>query len=200
MFYTIYKITNLLNGKYYIGKHQTKNLNDDYMGSGKLLKCAIEKHGVHNFKKEILHIFESEQEMNDKEKELVIISKETYNLCEGGAGGFSYINKTRDHSAHNKKLASKRDYSLTDKSYLTDEVRDGMRMRAKKMWQDGTFKYIPYTKGTKFSPTHKEKISQSQTGSKNSQYGTMWITDGEKSLKVKKDTTIPTGWRKGRVL
>lgn len=94
MYYTVYKITNLINGKYYIGKHQTKNLDDGYMGSGKLIKQAIEKNGVANFKKEIIHIFDNEEEMNAKEAELVVISEETYNLCEGGKGGFSYINNS----------------------------------------------------------------------------------------------------------
>jgi GIY-YIG catalytic domain len=93
MFYTIYKITNQVNGKYYIGKHQTKKLNDNYMGSGELLKRAITKYGIENFKKEILHIFDNELEMNAKEKELVLVNESTYNLNQGGHGGFSYINE-----------------------------------------------------------------------------------------------------------
>ena len=94
--FTVYKITNLVNGKVYIGKHQTKYLDDNYMGSGKLIKAAIKKYGLENFKKEILHVFETEDEMNKKEAELVteefIASGISYNLCSGGNGGFGYIN------------------------------------------------------------------------------------------------------------
>lgn len=36
-YYTIYKTTNLINGKIYIGKHQTKDPYDSYLGSGKRL-------------------------------------------------------------------------------------------------------------------------------------------------------------------
>ena len=84
-YFTVYKITNKINDKYYIGKHQTKDLDDDYFGSGKLIKAAIKKYGIENFKKEILFVFETEDEMNAKEAELVteelIASGSVYNLC-----------------------------------------------------------------------------------------------------------------------
>lgn len=95
MFYTIYKTTNLINGKFYIGKHKTKNLHDGYLGSGKLLKRAIKKYGAENFHKEILHECKTEKQMNILEKILVIQDTElNYNLCAGGKGGFGYINST----------------------------------------------------------------------------------------------------------
>ena len=36
-------------------------------------------------------------------------------------------------------------------------------------------------------------------GKENSQFGSMWITDGIANNKISKDAAIPTGWRKGRV-
>ena len=70
MFYTVYKTTNLLNNKIYIGLHETEDLNDSYLGSGILLKQAIKKYGSNNFKKEILFVYDNKIEMINKEKEL----------------------------------------------------------------------------------------------------------------------------------
>lgn len=91
MYYTIYKTVNLINGKMYIGKHATENIGDDYLGSGLLLKKSIRKYGKENFKKEILYVFDNEEEMNRKEIEIlnehILKDDSYYNIAAGGQGG-----------------------------------------------------------------------------------------------------------------
>lgn len=100
MLYTIYKITNINTGQIYIGKHQTKNINDSYMGSGKRIINAISKYGLENFEKKIIHVFDNEEDMNAKEAELVsesfCLREDTYNIVAGGSGGFGYINRNKN--------------------------------------------------------------------------------------------------------
>ena len=91
MKYVIYKITNLVNNKCYIGAHATKDENDRYFGSGTLLKQAIKKYGKSSFKKEILEVCSSQEHMYLRESELVntsfVESELTYNIKLGGRGG-----------------------------------------------------------------------------------------------------------------
>ncbi len=91
MYYYLYQITNKLDGKVYVGCHKTKDLTDNYMGSGKYLKNAINKHGLESFEKRILKHFESEEEMFQGEAEVVneewVKRKDTYNIKLGGNGG-----------------------------------------------------------------------------------------------------------------
>lgn len=81
MYYILYKITNKIDGKIYIGCHQTKNLNDGYMGSGKYLKRAVAKYDIKNFKKEILQYFKNKEDMFKMESIIVnenFINKKKY--------------------------------------------------------------------------------------------------------------------------
>jgi len=95
----IYKTTNLINGKIYVGK-DTKN-KPSYIGSGKILKQAIKKHGKENFKKEILEYCNDMVEL--EQREIYWISKlnsisNGYNITEGGTGGDTWTNN--DISTH----------------------------------------------------------------------------------------------------
>jgi hypothetical protein len=207
MHYTIYKITNLINNKIYIGKHQTQNLNDSYMGSGKHLKRAIRKHGIENFTKEILFQFDNEADMNAKEAELVTkdfcLREDTYNICVGGQGGFSYLNNSnksnigwktnisgndyqrRGGIAHSQKIATDLEYR---KSFIS-KVKLNLNPKA----------FLGKTHTDEWKQNHSTLMKEKQKGSKNSQYGTMWITNGQENKKIKKDIDfVPEGWYKGR--
>ncbi len=86
----IYKITNTINGKWYIGK--TNGRDPNYMGSGKILKQAYAKYGQSNFNKEILETCSTEEELNLREIHWISSTNATihpmsYNLVDGGTGG-----------------------------------------------------------------------------------------------------------------
>lgn len=90
----IYKTTNLINGKFYIGKDKYNNPN--YFGSGLILKRSIKKYGIINFKKEILEYCNDEKELNIKEiywiEKLKSITPNGYNITNGGNGGDTLTN------------------------------------------------------------------------------------------------------------
>ena len=94
----IYKTTNLINNKIYIGlSTKLVEASESYYGSGKAILAAINKHGKENFKKEIL-----ERDIEDRdylcEREIFYIAKYNstgrhvgYNQTHGGDGAFGVI-------------------------------------------------------------------------------------------------------------
>jgi len=195
--------------------HKTNNINDGYMGSGKLIKAAIKKYGLESFIKEILFIFDNESDMKEKEKELVIISEQTYNLCPGGHGGFGYINanlhKWEGIHQRGRKLADRvleEKYGLT---WRTIVGKKGFKSRREKYPElsrkvairgnkEGWFGF----KDRKHNPETIKKMQKSKNvGKQNSQYGTCWICNEEGNKKIQKkdlDIYLNLGYVKGRIM
>lgn len=102
----IYKTTNLVNGKVYIGR-DLKN-NPLYIGSGKVFLRAIEKYGRENFRKEIIEQCSSVEELNEREKYWISFFNSTdksigYNIMEGGQGGnCGTYHRGKDHPYYGK--------------------------------------------------------------------------------------------------
>lgn len=207
----IYKTTCKVTGRYYIGMHSTCNLEDGYMGSGKRLRYSIRKHGKENHVKEILEFFESRELLVKREREIVTSDLIKDSLCmnikEGGYGGLKGLSEKlikKISRAGNEKL---RELRLTDKEW--SEIDSKKRTNnMKKQYVEGTRKRLFGNKsntGRKHSENHKNKIGRTnaikQLGSKNSQYGTCWITKEGVNKKIKKedlDKWISEGWVKGR--
>lgn len=219
MHFIVYKVTNIITGKIYIGCHKTENIEDGYMGSGVYLKRAQEKYGIENFKKEILHIFDNSQMMFEKESELVdenfVLRSDTYNLKVGGSGGFDFINRNRlntpttEEATENHRINSSKNgvkcreegkgiFSLTP-----EQRKENSRKGNESFYANGGVSCFSYLN---HDPEFREKINKRlkeidhQKGEKNSQFGTKWIHNEELkvSKRIKKEEDIPDGWKLGR--
>ena len=110
----VYKTTNLINGKIYVGQDESNN--DDYIGSGKIIKQAIKKYGIENFKKEVLEHCKTKKQLCNQEKywikKLDARNHEIgYNIQPGGEGGYLYkeghVRKEMSPEARNNLRKSK---------------------------------------------------------------------------------------------
>lgn len=199
MHYIIYKTTNLIDNKVYIGAHATKNINDGYMGSGKYLKRAIQKYGIEHFKKEVLFVFNNKSDMFAKEAELVteefIATTNTYNLKPGGSGGNPGIIGAFAGKKHSKETKEKiRQAAL--KQVISDETRKKLsENNAMKNNLDLRKKVSEKLTGRTCSLEHRANVAKANIG-------TVLVNDGGKSKRIKKEDLpkyINSGWIKGRL-
>jgi hypothetical protein len=157
------------------------------MGSGKYLKFAQKKYGLENFKKEILFVFSTPEEMYAKEAEIVneefLATENTYNLKIGGFGGWDYINSSdlachsKDHMKMMHEIGKeKRDRSLSVcradpewREMFSERVSAAQKERAKKP------DYVNSFVGKTHTEEARRRISaaakENQSGERNSQYG-----------------------------
>ncbi len=202
MQYTVYKTVNLTNGKFYIGVHKTDNPNDDYLGSGKIIKRAVSKYGEQNFRKEVLFVFATQQEAWDKENEIVEENRKnplSYNLRRGGSGGFDYINQKGLHSTEVGLAKMNGNPKFHAKATASRKMRPNWAAKITEIITKhrGSFKGREHTDETKRLMSEKAKARVTPNPSQ----GTRWIysSDGVKKIKQEElSACLDDGWKLGR--
>jgi hypothetical protein len=170
MYHFIYKTTNCLNGKYYYGAHSTKNIADEYLGSGVALKKAIQKYGKENFYREIIEFCNGEDEMYLKEEKIVAEhykKNECYNMNVGGKGGWNYVNSNGINLGNNNIMRK------------SEEVRMIVSQKGKKIRKSNS-------KYKKIALKNLEKAVEINTGKKrpeHSEFMKDWATNHWKENK-----------------
>ena len=200
MSWCIYRITNLINGKTYIGQHKYKKLNDSYMGSGKLIKLAIKKHGIKNFKKEILYSRIQYRETADDMERFAIskeraIGKAEYNIANGGNGTGTISDETKQkiseaHKGMHPSEEHKRKISESEKGKkLSEETR-------KKISE--ALKGNANNKGKHHSEETKKKMSEAKIGKKNPNYGKSLSEETRKKISEARKEMLADYKKSGR--
>jgi group I intron endonuclease len=165
----IYKTTNLINGKIYIGKDSRDDIN--YLGSGIKLLGAIKKYGKDLFKKEILEVCTTLEHLNDQEIHWISKFNATdpligYNIAVGGTGGNTRAGYSQeDNIKYYKKLS--------DGVKNSERYRDSVNIRRGKKRPDHSIKMkalyaegkiIPHNLGKLTPEEVRYKISKSNKG------------------------------------
>lgn len=183
----LYKTTNLINGKFYIGVHSTDRINDKYIGSGKLLKRAIEKYGRENFKREILYWFDNLEDMYEMEKQIVneefVKDKNNYNLSIGGGLCILYGESNGFYGKKHKK-----------------ETIDNMKVKLSEMLSGR----VHIKKGDKFTnidPKDLDKWIKDGWERGSICEFTIWVNKNGKHKMIKEEEVnyyLENGWERGR--
>jgi len=213
-YHYIYKTTNILNNKFYIGMHSTDNLDDGYIGSGTLLRRSIKKYGRDKHKKEILEYLDSRESLHIREKEIVneklLNDVLSMNLAVGGQGEGSWqkINQNSElQRQKNKKGQIKQEWLRKNDPEWVKHKSEKISAGNKLAFLEGRkVNTLPDWTGKKHTEESKRKMSASQkgkhVGEKNSQYGTKWSWIHKDGIvrKVKyedRESYLENGWKNG---
>lgn len=165
----IYKTTNLINGKIYVGQRLIKDqstLDDKYLGSGgRHLKRAFKKYGLENFKREVLHhIFIPNQKAVDALEKHYIKKHDSTNLSIGYNKLLGTSNNFGSGSPMKNPDVAKR---VTDKlrgrkgAKRSEAGKANMKKAAQKSWEDAQWRrdrVSEFVKST-MTPEHREYLS-----------------------------------------
>lgn len=183
----VYKTTNLINGKSYIGQHTTTNLDDGYLGSGTILKKAIEKYGKANFEREILEFADSYEELNNLEKKYIasnnaVDDDEYYNLIDGGHPGCKPM-YGEDNPMYGRTGPLNPRYG----QHHTEEAKERLRKLALKRFQNKE-NHPSYGKRASDETRAKQRMAKQGMyhGSDNPNWGHQWSDELRKRVGEKR--------------
>ena len=184
--HTIYKTTNKLNGKFYIGKHSTNNINDGYLGSGKYITNSINKYGKENFGKEILFVELNESDAYNIERSLVttdLVNNDlSYNLTEGGRGGGSFNFKRLWENKSFREIMSANSRKLMNNNWLNTGFVEKLKPIQARI---GKINITNYNKSDNHRKTSSENCKNKKSG---------FLSYNEQSLyKIRSNNGIATG-------
>lgn len=173
MYGYIYKITNKINGKIYIGQHSKSDnslekLDESYWGSGIKITKAIKKYGKEAFTMEIVCWCNSLEELNDREKYYITTlncSNDTigYNIAEGGsAGNLISGYSEKEKAAHYSKI-SKGNKEAWENPEIRDKYLDAFQNRGQS-WRNNISEALIGHKGHPMSEENKEKLIRRNLG------------------------------------
>lgn len=194
--YLVYLITNTVNNKIYIGKHETFDPDDDYMGSGFALKRAQKRYGIDKFTKTILADFDEPWSMENMEAVIVdeefVKREDTYNITLGGTGGFYHINSERSKWTEQQWNEFGKKISEKVSPYTQSPERKAISSRIIKEYNRT---HENPMKGKHQSLDFKRKQSERVIGEKNPNYGKHWLFDehGNRHGTWDGKTDIPLG-------
>ena len=174
-----YKITNLINGKYYYGIHSTDNLDDWYLGSGRTIRKAIKKYGKENFSKEIIADYSTRHEASEHERRVVtkelIELDECYNLRTGGDNLTFLSEETK------RKISEKHKGVKKTPEHIAKCVAGNL---GKKRTEETKNKISKALSGKSKSIDHKRKLSESTKGEKSSWFGKKHSNETKEKMQI----------------
>lgn len=217
-YHYIYRTTCQITGKFYVGMHSTDDLEDGYLGSGKILGYSRKKHGDENHQKEILEFCLSREALKLREREIVnetlLAHPLNINLKYGGEGGFDHQNfnvdiQRRKGVKGNASMRILRDTDPNWKTNVSQSISDGL----KTAYTEGKIisgcvvgEGLKEMNRRAHTPEAWEKRKSTwakrafQQGEKNSQFGTCWIHNNTHAKRIKKtelEDYLAQGYRKG---
>ena len=222
----IYKITNTLNNKIYVGKREKQVFDESYWGSGRHITASINKYGKEHFIREVIEWCDSREYLCERERYWInkLNTKDPqigYNITDGGLGaklcGENNGMYGKHHTEESKNKMSNshpRSYSKEFGEKISKSLKEHLvsketsqkisqALKGKRTWNSGLKN--PYTEATiqKMSNSAKQRGFPKEQHDKAIQtivsHKYHWYSnDTLKESKKFKEGEQPSGWYIGR--